>query len=398
VPGLLPVRRAVDPSRGAFAQASGCLHCRMLSSAALRRSWQSWWDPSCAAEGPLWLHWVWTALFAAATALPLTVLGFVANARTLEVWLSPVNWVRFYSNNLVIALLIGLSVHALLNLGTAVLGRARVQRMRPWQRGLHFGVLSTLGVLIGWPLGYILIGGSLDRFINARGLIGSAVLFSVLIALGLQMYWSARQRQADAERRAAEAQLRLLQGQIEPHFLFNTLATVLSLIERDPPKARRTLESFVDYLRVSLGEMRRDASTLRAEVELSQAYLQLMRERMDDRLRVSIDVDPSLQGLALPPLLLQPLVENAVHHGLEPKIDGGTLQISAKRNGAHLLLAVRDDGVGLHHTPRRKGNGVALHNLRERLAARYGNDASLQLTALQPGTLAELRLPLQSAP
>ena len=222
------------------------------------------------------------------------------------------------------------------------------------------------------------------------------MLFSILIALGLQMYWSARQRQLDAEKRAAEAQLRLLQGQIEPHFLFNTLATVLSLIERDPPKARRTLESFVDYLRASLGEMRRDASTLRGELELSQAYLHLMRERMDDRLRFSIDVDAGLHELALPPLLLQPLVENAIHHGLEPKIEGGSLQISAAREGAHLRLAVRDDGVGLGHSARRNGNGVALANLRERLAARYGSDASLQLTALQPGTLAELRLPLDA--
>jgi sensor histidine kinase YesM len=253
-------------------------------------------------------------------------------------------------------------------------------------------------VLVGWPIGYILIGGSLEQFVNARGLIAGAVLFSVLIALGLQMYWSARQRQLDAEKRAAEAQLRLLQGQIEPHFLFNTLATVLSLIERDPPKARRTLESFVDYLRASLGEMRRDASTLRGEIELSRAYLQLMQERMDTRLRYSIDVDARLHDQPLPPLLLQPLVENAIHHGLEPKVEGGTLRISATRNGTHLLLAVRDDGVGLDHTPRRKGNGVALVNLRERLATRYGSGASLQLTALQPGTLAELRLPLQPEP
>jgi hypothetical protein len=96
-------------------------------------------------------------------------------------------------------------VHALLGLGGAVLGRARVQRMQPWQRTLHYSVLSTLGVLIGWPLGYILIGGSLEQFVNARGLIASAVLFSILIALGLQMHWSARQRQLDAEKRAAEA-------------------------------------------------------------------------------------------------------------------------------------------------------------------------------------------------
>jgi two-component sensor histidine kinase len=343
----------------------------------------------------MWLHWMWTAALAAVIALPLTLLGFLSHARTLQVWLSPSNWALYYSKNLVIALFIGLSVHALLVLDGALVSRARVQQMAGWQRTLYYGALSSVGVLIGWPLGYVLVGGSLEQFVNARGAIAGAVFFSMLIALGLQMYWSARQRELAADKRAAEAQLRLLQGQIEPHFLFNTLATVLSLIERDPPKARRTLESFVDYLRASLGEMRRDSSTLRGELELSQAYLQLMHERMDDRLRFSIDADASLHDLPLPPLLLQPLVENAIHHGLEPKIEGGTLQISATRDGAHLRLAVRDDGVGLHEPPRRKGNGVALDNLRERLAARYGADASLQLTALQPGTLAELRLPLE---
>ena len=368
----------------------------MLSKAALRRSWQSWWDPTCP-DGPMWLHWVWTAAFAAVIALPLTVLGFFANARSLQTWLSPANWALYYSKNLVIALFIGLSVHALLVLGAALVGRTRVQRLPVWQRALYYALLSSLGVLIGWPLGYVLVGGSLEQFANARGAIAGAVFFSILVALGLQAYWSARQRQLAAEKRAAEAQLRLLQGQIEPHFLFNTLATVLSLVERDPPKARRLLESFVDYLRASLGELRRDASTLRGELDLSQAYLQLMRERMDDRLRFTIDVDASLHELALPPLLLQPLVENAIHHGLEPKVEGGTLQIAAARDGTHLRLTVRDDGVGLHAPARRKGNGVALANLRERLAARYGADASLHISALQPGTLVELRLPLQRA-
>lgn len=369
---------------------------RMLNAELLRRSWRSWWEPSNP-QGPQWMQWFWTALFSAAIALPLTVVGFVANARKLSDWLSLSNWGYWYGKNLLITLCVGFAIHGLIALGSLLLGQARVAKMKGWRRTLFYGSLSTAGVMIGWPLGFVLALGPIESFTSARGAIAGSLFFAVVIALAFSTYWSAREREAAAEQRATEGQLRLLQAQIEPHFLFNTLATVLSLIEHDAGKARRTLEAFVEYLRASLTEMRRDASTLQAELNLSQAYLMLMHERMDDRLSYSIDIAPELREIALPPLILQPLVENAIHHGLEPKLEGGSLSISATREGDVLHLCVRDDGVGLHLASPRKGNGVALTNVRERLASRYGQVASLELIALHPGTLATLRIPIETA-
>ena len=139
--------------------------------------------------------------------------------------------------------------------------------------------------------------------------------------------------------RANEAQLRLLQGQMEPHFLFNTLANVISLIDADAPRAKHMLEALTDYLRASLGGLRHDDSTLAAELDLARRYLELMQTRMGDRLRFEIDVDEALGRAALMPLVLQPLIENAVKHGLEPQVDGGTVRVTATR------IAV--DGAGL---------------------------------------------------
>jgi sensor histidine kinase YesM len=185
---------------------------------------------------------------------------------------------------------------------------------------------------------------------------------------------------------------------MEPHFLFNTLANVLTLIDTDADRARRMLEAFTDYLRSSLGSPRRGDSSVGRELDLAEAYLQLQHLRMDDRLRYSVDADAGLRALALPPLLLQPLVENAVLHGLEPKVDGGTLRVEVRADAAQLVLTVTDDGLGPDHgagpaSRRRAGNGLALRNLRERLRTMYGDAASLRLQPAAPGTRATIRLP-----
>ena len=139
------------------------------------------------------------------------------------------------------------------------------------------------------------------------------------------------------------------------------------------------------------------------ELDLAEHYLRLLGARMDDRLRWTIHADEAARGVQLPPLLLQPLVENAIHHGLEPQLEGGTLHISATIDstpkGAELVLEVRDDGRGLNAPPRpggRKGAGVALKNIRERLMSRYGPEARLTLEDAQPGTRACIRLPLDA--
>jgi LytS/YehU family sensor histidine kinase len=174
---------------------------------------------------------------------------------------------------------------------------------------------------------------------------------------------------------------------------------VQSLLDHDVPKARAMLESFTDYLRSSLGSLRQDDSTLDHELNLAQAYLTLLKIRMEDRLQFSIEHDESVLRACVPPLLLQPLVENAIQHGLEPSIQGGHVRISARLQGRQVVLEVQDDGLGPDVPSRRSGRpgtGLALVNLRQRLSARFGGQATLEIQALHPGTLARITLPLTS--
>ena len=153
------------------------------------------------------------------------------------------------------------------------------------------------------------------------------------------------------------------------------------------------LESFTDYLRASLGNLRRLDATLGGELDLVGHYLELMKTRMEDRLQYSVHYDPHLRDVTMPPFLLQPLVENALHHGLEPKVEGGSVHISATIDANTLVLEVLDNGMGPDSTRRRPGSGMALANVRERLQAQYGDTASLTLTDANPGMRATMRLP-----
>jgi LytS/YehU family sensor histidine kinase len=281
-----------------------------------------------------------------------------------------------------------------------IVGRARLQRLAPRARFGMYGIVSMFTAALGWGIGMTLIGqdffGMMRRHPENLGLFA---LICVVATTFQGFYFFKELDRLRAERRAAEAQLRLLQGQIEPHFLFNTLANVLSLMDADTVAARRMLETFIDYLRASLTPIRNESCTLGAEIELVQAYLQLLQMRMGDRLRFRIDAPPDTLGVRIPPLLLQPLVENAIHHGLEPKIEGGEVVVRARVEEDRLQIEVEDDGLGLDAPPRRhrRGAGVALVNLRERLQVRYGDAASLELQPRHPGTCACLRLPLMKS-
>ncbi|OHX20606.1 sensor histidine kinase [Chromobacterium sphagni] len=201
-----------------------------------------------------------------------------------------------------------------------------------------------------------------------------------------------RRREAESREAQTAAQLALLQAQIEPHFLFNTLANVQSLIEMDPPRASSMLGHLNTYLRASLARSRNAGGTLGQELELVSALLDIAAIRMGERLQVKLEVDEALKALPLPPLLLQPLVENALRHGLEPSVTGGELAIFAERQDKFLRLGVSDSGVGIAES---SPPGVGLANIRERLAALYGPAAQLRLMPRQPhGVLAELVLPL----
>lgn len=202
-------------------------------------------------------------------------------------------------------------------------------------------------------------------------------------------------RAAAIERQALQAQLQLLQAQIEPHMLFNTLANLQGLIAVDPPRAQRMLDQLIQYLRATLGAARASETTLEQEFGLMQAYLGLMQVRMGTRLSFRLHLPPGLARIALPPMLLQPLVENAIKHGLEPKLDGGRVDIEAARDGDDLVLRVSDDGLGPDANAATAGTRAGLINIRERLHALYGPRASLVLApGPAGGAVATLRLPL----
>ena len=282
---------------------------------------------------------------------------------------------------------------------------ARLSTWTGWQRTVFFSGTPLLGVALGWPLGVALAGNDVTVWISSRegnNIVMGSVLMALTLTFLFHHFFSARAKQITAEKRATEAQLRLLQAQIEPHFLFNTLANVQSLMDHDLPKARVMLASFTDYLRASMTTLRNDSNPLAEELALAQNYLQLQQARMEDRLQFSITASDAARAQPLPPLLLQPLVENAVKHGLEPSIAGGAVHISARIEGAMLVLEVRDNGLGLdapmrpgHRAAGAGGTGMALDNIRQRLLTRYGSTATLLVSASHPGTLARISVPAQ---
>jgi hypothetical protein len=197
---------------------------------------------------------------------------------------------------------------------------------------------------------------------------------------------------ATLERRLMEAQMATLQAQVEPHFLFNTLALIGQLIETDPKEAARVHAHLIEYLRSSLPQMRtKGGGTLGKQVELSRAYLAIMQARMKERLAVRFEVPDFLGSAPFPPMMLQTLIENAIKHGLEPKVAGGTITVRGHVVGATMHVDVCDDGVGIDlHAD----EGVGLANIRERLALLYGKDAELVIE-MPPGggACASIRLP-----
>jgi sensor histidine kinase YesM len=197
---------------------------------------------------------------------------------------------------------------------------------------------------------------------------------------------------SESERREVEANLKLLQAQIEPHFLFNTLANVSSLIDSDPALAKKLLERLNDWLRVALLRARSDRSTLGDELDMLENYLQILKIRFGERLRWKVQVTETARRSIFPPMLLQPLVENAVRHGIEPKIGGGEIVIAARVEDGRLYCEVSDDGVGLQQM---EGGGAGLSNVRERLATLSGGKGRLALSDKQHGgTVVTLEMPL----
>jgi len=205
-----------------------------------------------------------------------------------------------------------------------------------------------------------------------------------------------KRKEADYHRmsqQVTEAKLSALQAQVEPHFLYNTLASVQALTEVDPQRASAMTAHLIQYLRNALPKMRDSVSTVGQEVELVRAYLNILQMRMGKRLSFEIDVPPELADAPFPPLMLPSLVENAIKHGLEPQREGGIVRISAEAEGDRLRLICSDTGRGFGETET-VGTGLGLSNIRERLAALYGDDGKLTLQANEPhGVKATIEVP-----
>ncbi len=348
--------------------------------------------------------------------LNLLVAGLILGVTLMDTPMDRIAGTVF--RTVVVAQCVGFSIHAGFELSTCWLG-ARLARAPDALRIAWNAVLCIAGVFTGYAVGALLLGAGWQHWLlTLRGSAVVAVL-GTFLSLVLFAAWRATQRQAQAdaalaqararemaiEREALAARLRMLQAQIEPHFLYNTLANAVALIDPAPATARHLLERLIDYLRAGLQASRADAHTLGREFALLGAYLDLMALRMGPRLHWHLAADPALDALPVAPMLLQPLVENAITHGLEPAVAGGRVDLGARVERGRLVLEVVDTGVGIatHRAPPaptpagdgRAAGGVGLANVRERLQALHGAAATLTL-ADRPGggTIARIELPL----
>lgn len=374
----------------------------MSRTRTLRRAWHSLWELRPHHDVPVAARLAVVSLIALALALGLMTIVAVFGTVDRPGW-----WWASLLPNAVIGLCIVHTLFGVLRLAERRLPAALLERMselHDLRAGIALGALALGAIIAGMTLGFTLVpllfGVELRRmFVSLPAPMMKFAVFLLFVMALNWAWWGARLRQQRLRREASDARLRLLQGQIEPHLLFNTLANVQSLMDYDPPRARRMLETFSGYLRAGLSQLRETDSTLEAELQMAHAYLALLQIRMEERLQFRIEASDEARAALMPTLVLQPLVENAIHHGLEPKLDGGTVLVRAAVRAGRLEVRVRDDGLGLDVPSRRlrPGAGMALANLRARLQTRFGRDASLALRAA-PGGGAEAVLDLPYRP
>jgi sensor histidine kinase YesM len=278
-----------------------------------------------------------------------------------------------------------------------------VNAASPWDKPrpiLRLAFAVAIGTLIGVTLTILVKGYTWDYVSSRASFFGWNVFTGFVNGLFVSLFFylkhretraAARLHKAEAERhlmskQAIEAELKMMQAQVEPHFLFNTLASVQYLTETDPPAANRLLGHLIEYLRAALPELRASSTTLGKEVRLAEAYLNILGTRLGPRLEFTIDVPDDLAPHSFPPNL---------KHGIEPAADGGRICVAARRVDQALVVTVQDTGRGLA-MPAQSGQGVGLANIRERLAALYGAQALFKLEPLEPqGTCATLAIPLE---
>jgi glucose-6-phosphate-specific signal transduction histidine kinase len=290
--------------------------------------------------------------------------------------------------------------------------------LKEWARKVVLVVAGAYaGALLGFLIGRMVKHGGLDTDTLAEALWTAArqatPLLAVAVAAVIILVWGVSlvrrnllqaelermrlvQERDAAARQAAEARLRVLQAQIEPHFIFNTLAALQHWVDTGDARAGSLLRALGEFLRQSVALLGRERVPLADEVALARVYLDIMRARLGDRLIARFEIDPAAASLELPPGLLLTLVENAVEHGISPAVHGGEVVVRAAREGGDICMEVEDDGVGLSLPP--PPEGVGLRNSHERLATLFGARARLELLSRATGgTLARVRIADTSA-
>jgi signal transduction histidine kinase len=353
------------------------------------------WKPSAGRD------LVYTLIFNCLIGFAFTGIGMMFGAR--------LSW-NLIREMLVFSNCIGSTIHAIYHVAARLGYESWINRQGSLVITAYYTVIPCVGVAIGVLLANLVLGRDISRILGSPSWLGAIAANAIVISgiIAAIYFWreksliadmrvaAERERLAVAEREAMLANLRALQSQIEPHFLFNTLANVVGLIHPAPDTAKLMLEKFIAYLRATLAVSRESSTTLGAEFALLKDYLAILQIRMGERLKVDAELPDALAALPLPPMLLQPLVENAIEHGLEPKVEGGTIRLAAQADGVRLVLEVRDDGTGF-----KGGNsdGIGLRNVRERLDKLYAGQATLAIEEpAAGGTRVVLTLPLKPSP
>lgn len=316
-------------------------------------------------------------------------------------FLTNLDYGKGFAVNLIFAQCIGLSICA-----SVLVGHLFLKNATPLRHLFMILITVTLGAVFGSVLGVFMVGIPMATVFEGR----PALLFQLLCigiffgAIITYFFFSQekisqtqsqmqeeRIKRLDTEKKVLETHLKLLQAQIEPHFLFNSLSTVASLVDTDQEKARNMLTNLIQYLRVSLSKTRAEHTTIGQEMEMARAYLDIYKIRMGDRLQYRFQVEDGLKEQTLPPMLVQPLVENAVKHGLEPSVAGGVVTLTVGKDDAKIRVTVTDTGKGLDQN---SGAGFGLANIRDRLHSLYGKEGTLILEENSPnGLKATIEIP-----
>jgi len=308
------------------------------------------------------------------------------------------------ASNLILSQCIGLSICLAVCLSLSLLKPATAI----WQILLAAASIIA-GSVGGTLLGAFFTGIAIPLFFTSAGSFFQMILVGLLFGAVISHFFISREKLMAAqalvqderikrltvEKKMAESDLKRLQAQIEPHFLFNTLSTILSLLETDANGGRAMLKDLTHYLRTTLSKTRRDYADLGQEIDMITAYIHIFRRRMGGRLSYSVHIPETVKMIPFPSMLLQPLVENAIQHGLEPKTDGGRIMITASQTGRHLRIEIADTGLGIRNANQ---TGLGLASVKERLQSLYGNDAHFLLEENRPsGVKAVIEVPYASA-